>query len=164
MRVFHLEAELWLPVPLGEVFPFFADAGNLEKITPPWLKFEIVTPRPIAMKAGAIIDYRIGLRGLPMRWRSEISVWAPPYRFVDRQLRGPYRQWVHEHTFDERDGGTLCTDRVDYAVLGGALIERLFVRPDVRRIFEHRTAALRKHLRISDQSQPAWVKPGISFR
>ncbi len=164
MRVFHLEAQLWLPVPRADVFPFFADAGNLEQITPPWLKFEILTPRPIAMKPGALIDYRISLRGLPMRWRTEISVWAPPCRFVDHQLRGPYRQWVHEHTFDERDGGTLCTDRVDYAVLGGALIERLFVRRDVRRIFEHRTAALRKHFHISDQSQPAWVKPGISFR
>ena len=162
MRVFHLEAELWLPIPRAEVFPFFADAGNLEQITPPWLKFEITMPRPISMKPGALIDYRISLRGLPLRWRTEISVWEPPFRFVDRQLRGHYRQWVHEHTFEERDGGTLCTDRVDYAVLGGAVVERLFVRRDVLRVFEHRTAALRSHFHVSDQSQPAWVKPGIS--
>lgn len=164
MRVFRLEAELWLPVPRAEVFPFFADAGNLEQITPPWLNFEILTPRPIPMRPGTLIDYRIRLRGLPLKWRTEISVWEPPVRFVDRQLRGPYRQWIHEHIFEERDGGTLCIDKVNYAVLGGALIERLFVRRDVKRIFEHRTVALRNHFGVTDKSQPAWIKPGVSIR
>ncbi len=161
MRVYHLEAELWLPVPTSQVFPFFADAGNLEKITPSWLRFQVITPVPITMKRGALIDYRIRLHGLPLRWRTEISVWEPPCRFVDRQVHGPYRQWVHEHVFEGRDGGTFCQDRVEYAVFGGALIERMFVRRDVKRIFEHRAAALRKHFNVTDPAHPSWIRRGI---
>jgi ligand-binding SRPBCC domain-containing protein len=144
MTVHRFEAELWLPRPRTEVFPFFADAANLEAITPPWLNFSILTSRPISMKPGALIDYQIRLRGLSLRWRTEISVWEPPFRFVDRQLKGPYRQWIHEHLFEEKDGGTLCIDRVDYAVPGGALINRLFVRRDVERIFAYRTGQLER--------------------
>jgi ligand-binding SRPBCC domain-containing protein len=128
--------------PLDELFPFFAEAANLGRITPPWLQFEILTPGPVAMAPGTLIDYRIRWRGLPMRWRSEIAVWEPPHRFVDRQIRGPYRLWHHEHTFAERDGGTLISDSVRYAVWGGALIERLFVRRDVAAIFEFRRRRL----------------------
>jgi ligand-binding SRPBCC domain-containing protein len=138
------EAELWLPRPRAEVFPFFADAHNLQAITPPWLHFEILTPAPIAMRAGALIDYRIRLRGLPLRWRTEIELWEPPFRFVDNQVRGPYRRWHHTHTFEERAGGTLCRDLVRYAVLGGVLVNRFFVRPDVERIFAYRGEQLRK--------------------
>jgi ligand-binding SRPBCC domain-containing protein len=94
------------------------------------------------MEVGALIDYRIHWRGLPMRWRSEISVWEPPHRFVDRQVRGPYRLWHHEHHFAERDGGTEISDQVRYAVWGGALIERLFVRRDVEAIFDYRRQRL----------------------
>ena len=135
-------AEQWLPRPRAEVFPFFADAANLERLTPPWLSFRILTPRPVAMAAGALIDYRLRIRGVPVRWRTRIAVWEPPDRFVDEQLRGPYRLWVHEHTFAERDGGTLCRDEVRYAVPGGALVDRLLVRPDVERIFAWRRQAL----------------------
>ena len=135
-------AEQWLPRPRAEVFPFFADAANLERLTPPWLSFRILTPRPVAMAAGALIDYRLRIRGVPVRWRTRIAVWEPPDRFVDEQLRGPYRLWVHEHTFAERDGGTLCRDQVRYAVPGGALVDRLLVRPDVERIFAWRRRAL----------------------
>ena len=138
MKIFELKTQLWLPAPRERVFAFFADAGNLEILTPPWLNFEILTPRPIPMHPGALIDYRIRLRGLPLRWRTEIAEWQPPERFVDRQLRGPYRQWVHEHRFVERDGGTDCLDVVRYAVLGGALVDRLFVRRDVEKIFAYR--------------------------
>jgi ligand-binding SRPBCC domain-containing protein len=105
--------------PVSEVFSFCADAGNLDVITPPWLRFQILTPRPMAMRVGAQIDYRLRLRGLPLRWQSEITVWQPPHRFVDEQRRGPYRAWRHEHTFTAQDGGTLVGDRVRYAVLGG---------------------------------------------
>lgn len=124
------------------MFPFFADARNLERITPPWLRFRILTPGPIEMRVGALIDYRLRIRGVPVRWRTRIAAWEPPHRFVDEQVRGPYRRWVHEHTFEPTDGGTLCRDRVEYAVPGGALIARLLVRPDVERIFAYRRAVL----------------------
>ena len=133
-----LETALWLPRPPGEVFPFFADASNLEAITPPLLRFEILTPGPIAMRPGCLIDYRLRLRGCPLRWRTEITAWEPPHGFVDEQRRGPYRAWVHEHRFEDRDGGTRVTDGVRYRVPGGALVDRLLVRRDLRRIFEYR--------------------------
>ena len=145
MRTFTLSNELWLPQPPQKVFPFFADAANLERLTPPSLRFQILTPPPIDMAAGALIDYRIRLRGLPMRWQSEITVWEPPHRFVDEQRRGPYRQWVHEHTFTAQDGGTLTKDIVQYAVIGGAIVQRLFVVSELRRIFDYRNAALRDY-------------------
>ena len=136
--------EQWLPRPRAEVFPFFTDAANLQAITPPWLDFRILTPGPIAMRPGALIDYRLKLRGFPIRWRTQITVWEPPFRFVDRQLKGPYRQWVHEHSFEEKDGGTLCRDRVDYAVPGGALVNRIFVQRDVETIFAYRREQLER--------------------
>jgi len=139
----EFKSEQWLPVTRDELFPFFADAGNLQELTPPWLSFQIVTPRPIAMHVGAQIDYRLKVRGLPLRWRSEITTWEPPRRFVDEQVRGPFRRWIHEHRFEERDGGTLIIDHVRYAVPGGPLINWLLVRHDVARIFAHRTAKLR---------------------
>lgn len=142
MSEFTLQTELWLPRPRGEVFLFFAEARNLETLTPAWLKFEVLTPAPIAMKPGALIDYRIRVHGLPIRWRTEIAEWDPPHRFVDVQLRGPYTLWRHTHTFEERDGGTLCLDQVRYRPRGGALIHYLFVRRDVERIFQYRQQRL----------------------
>jgi ligand-binding SRPBCC domain-containing protein len=124
--------------PLDEVFAFFSDPANLELLTPPWLRFRILTPLPIAMREGAEIDYRIALRGLPLRWRSEITAWEPPLRFVDEQRRGPYRIWVHEHRFRALDGGTEIVDRIHYAAWGGRLVERLFVDRDLERIFDYR--------------------------
>ncbi|MBS0661220.1 MAG: SRPBCC family protein [Verrucomicrobia bacterium] len=147
MRTWKLHAELWVPQPLEEVFAFFSDAGNLERLTPPWLNFEILTPQPIDLRAGTLIDYRIRLRGLPIRWRTEISEWNPPVQFVDRQLRGPYTLWQHTHRFEARDGGTMCFDDVEYRPFGGALIQHLFVRRDVERIFEYRKERLREIFR-----------------
>lgn len=138
----QLNTEIWLPVPRDVVFPFFADAGNLERITPPWLKFSILTPQPIVMRVGAFIDYKIKVRGFPMRWKTEITAWEPPHRFVDEQRKGPYRQWIHEHRFEEKDGGTLVIDNVRYRAPGGPWVERLFVRPDVKRIFAYRQERL----------------------
>jgi ligand-binding SRPBCC domain-containing protein len=131
-------AELWLPLKPAEVFPFFSDAANLEAITPPWVNFKTLTPSPIEMRVGTLIDYQLKIHGIPVKWRTHIKVWEPPYRFVDEQLRGPYRQWIHEHTFVEKDGGTVCKDRVEYQVPGGWLIDKLFVRRDVERIFAYR--------------------------
>jgi ligand-binding SRPBCC domain-containing protein len=128
MKEFTFHAELWIPCPCDEVFAFFADAHNLQRITPPWLSFEVLTPAPITMRPGALIDYRIRVHGLPIRWRTEITEWNPPHHFADNQLRGPYAFWHHTHHFEERDGGTLCPDNVRYHPRGGALINWLFVR------------------------------------
>jgi len=142
MKEFHLHTELWLPRPRHEVFPFFGEARNLETLTPPWLKFEVLTPAPIIMRPGTLIDYRIKIHGIPIRWRTEITEWDPPHRFVDNQLSGPYSLWHHTHTFEEKEGGTLCTDDVRYWPRGGALMNWLFVRRDVDRIFAYRRQRL----------------------
>jgi ligand-binding SRPBCC domain-containing protein len=142
VRTFIFESELWLPRARAEVFPFFADVGNLERITPPWLHFRVLTPPPVVMGEGAVIDYRLRVRGLPLRWRARISAWEPPGRFVDEQLRGPYRMWVHEHTFAEERGGVRCRDHVRYAVPGGALVDALVGRRDVARIFAFQAHAV----------------------
>jgi ligand-binding SRPBCC domain-containing protein len=142
VATYLLTASVHLSAPLARVFPFFADAENLESITPPWLRFRILTPLPIAMAEGALIDYRLRLHGIPFGWRTEIAVWQPPERFVDRQLAGPYLSWVHEHVFVPTPAGTLVTDRVRYRPRGGQLAQALFVGRDVRRIFAFRQAAL----------------------
>ena len=127
--------------PLEETFAFFADAANLERLTPPWLNFTIRTPRPIAMREGTVIDYRIRLRGLPIPWRSRIDVWEPGLRFVDRQVIGPYRWWRHEHRFERVVDGTLVVDHVEYLPRAPVFSQRL-VRRDLERIFSYRHAAL----------------------
>lgn len=144
MRVYTHSSELSLPWSQEEVFAFFADVANLGLITPPWLHFRMVTSQPVTLRPGALIDYRLRVHGIPLRWRTEIKVWEPPCRFVDRQLRGPYRLWEHEHTFEEVDGGTLCRDHVRYAVPGGELVYRLLVRREVERIFAHRREVLKQ--------------------
>jgi len=140
-----LEAEQWLPRPREALFPFFAEARNLERITPPWLKFRVLTEGPIEMGEGALIEYRLRLHGVPVRWRTRIAVWEPPARFVDEQLAGPYRRWWHEHVFEPAAGGTRMVDRVRYVVPGGLaapLVERWFVRRDVVAIFGYRRRVL----------------------
>lgn len=144
MKIHTFESELGLARPPAELFSFFGDAGNLETLTPATLRFEILTPRPIAMHAGTLIDYRLRIHGIPVRWRTEITAWDPPSRFVDTQLRGPYRLWVHEHTFTPDRGGTLAMDRVKYSAWGGRLVNRWLIRPDLERIFAHRALVLRK--------------------
>jgi len=138
MKEFSFRSEQWLPRSIEDIFAFFSNAHNLQTITPPWLRFEVLTPSPLAMRPGTLIDYRIRLRGLPIRWRTEIVEWKPPHSFVDVQLRGPYKLWHHTHTFEERDGGTVCGDLVRYRPRGGALMNWLFVRRDVENIFAFR--------------------------
>jgi ligand-binding SRPBCC domain-containing protein len=144
MTVHEFKSELWLPAERESVFEFFSDAQNLEMITPPWLNFKILTPAPIAMRAGAKINYRLRVHGVPISWLTHISSWEPPYRFVDEQLRGPYRKWIHEHTFESEDGGTLCRDFVRYAVPGGRIVNAPFIRHEVRAIFDYRGKVLAK--------------------
>lgn len=142
MRLFSFNSAQWLNRPLDEIFAFFSDARNLQTITPPWLKFEIKTPDPITMKQGTLIDYRLRLHGFPIAWRTKIEVWDPPFRFVDVQLRGPYRVWRHEHIFEEEAGRTHVFDHVQYAVAGGRWVQKLFVERDVARIFQFRRRRL----------------------
>jgi ligand-binding SRPBCC domain-containing protein len=144
MRVQNFESQLWLPQPSEKVFAFFSSAQNLDLITPPWLHFRTLTSGPMEMRLGTVIDHRLRVHGFPLRWRSEITDWDPPSRFVDEQVRGPYRLWIHEHRFAERDGGTLVQDDVRYAVLFDFLIHRFFIRPDIERIFAWREKKLRK--------------------
>ncbi|MCW2923589.1 MAG: hypothetical protein JWM98_993 [Thermoleophilia bacterium] len=140
-----LHAETVLPRPLEETFAFFADARNLEAITPPWLRFRITSDLPAggAVHEGLLIEYRIRLRGITVPWRTRIERWDPPHAFVDRQLRGPYRLWEHLHTFEAvDDGSTRMRDRVTFRPIGGRLVDHLFVRREVSAIFRWRERRL----------------------
>jgi len=145
MKVRTLHREQKIQAALPEVFAFFSEARNLDRITPPWLHFKVVDQTDPEIKAGTLIHYKLAWHGLPMRWTTLIEEWQAPTRFVDVQLKGPYRLWHHTHTFEPCDGGTLITNTVQYAVPFGALGD-LFagwkVRRDVERIFDHRTARI----------------------
>lgn len=151
MKTSTLERVQLIPRPRSEVFAFFSDATNLERITPPFLRFRIVTPTPIDIREGTLIDYRLRLFGVPFAWRTRIDVFEPERRFIDTQLRGPYSIWRHLHEFEEVDSGraTRMRDRVDYAVpLGplGDVARALFVRRTVERIFDYRAATIAESL------------------
>jgi len=152
MRIFTVEREQLLPGRPEEVFPFFADARNLEAITPPILRFEVVTPGAIDLRVGALIQYRLTLRGIGVNWLTSIQAWDPPHRFVDQQVRGPYALWHHTHDFAPTPDGndTIMRDTVRYAVgFGpfGALAARAFVHRDVQSIFDFRRKAVVAALR-----------------
>ena len=136
-----LRRELVIGRPREEIFPFFADAANLERITPPELGFNIITPQPITMGVGTLIDYTLSLRGIPVSWRTEISAWDPPNEFVDRQIKGPYSQWIHRHAFTEiGPGRTLMEDEVRYRLplepLGDLF--HFLIEGELERIFDFR--------------------------
>jgi ligand-binding SRPBCC domain-containing protein len=131
--------------PLKEVFDFFSKAENLNKITPPDMQFQILTPLPINIQKGTLIDYKIKVNGIPFKWKTLISTWEPPFRFVDEQLNGPYNTWNHEHTFEERDGKTYMKDVVKFKSPGWILeplINALFIEKKVKGIFEYREKML----------------------
>src|SRR3954451_6556838 len=143
MRTHLLQREQRLPRPPDEVFAFFADARALEAVTPPLLRFEVITPEPIAMRMGTFIQYRLRLHGIPVTWHTTIQDWSPPRRFVDVQVRGPYALWHHTHAFEPVEGGTATrmTDIVRYAIGFGALgelVHRVLVRRDLEAIFDFR--------------------------
>lgn len=145
MRIYRLERRQYLAVSPDEVFAFFAEARNLEALTPPFLRFEVLTPEPIDLREGALIEYRLRLHGLPLRWRTRIESWNAPRAFVDRQLSGPYRLWHHRHEFEAAGAGTVMRDVVRYALpLGwlGRLAHLVLVRRDLRRIFDYREAVI----------------------
>ena len=149
MDVRTLQREQRLPGRPDEVFEFFADARNLEAITPPLLRFRVVTPEPILMGRGTLIRYRLRVRGLPVGWLTQITAWEPPHRFVDEQLEGPYALWHHTHTFEADGDETIMRDVVRYAIgfgpLGG-LANALVVRRDVAGIFDFRAQRVRELL------------------
>ena len=138
-----LRQDTEVPASIADTFAFFADAANLERLTPPWLEFRIVTPTPIRMGVGTEIEYRILLHGVPIPWRSRIDVWEPGVRFVDRQLHGPYRWWRHEHRFEPAGAGTRIVDEVEYLPRLAWLTSR-WVRRDLHRIFHYREIALQE--------------------
>jgi ligand-binding SRPBCC domain-containing protein len=148
MAQYRLKTRLFVARPLEETFAFFADAGNLQKLTPPWLSFRIRTPQPIAMRPGALIDYLIVVHGLPVPWRTRISEWAPPARFVDEQLWGPYWKWHHTHAFSAVDGGTMVEDTVHYSPIGGAMMQALMVKNDLTKIFTYRQFAILEEFQV----------------
>jgi ligand-binding SRPBCC domain-containing protein len=155
--IHRLERTLRVARPRDEVFAFFADATNLEAITPPFLRFRVLTPPPIEMREGARIDYALSLLGVPLRWRTRITAWEPGLRFVDEQESGPYAFWRHTHSFGDEGGATTVHDVVEYEIpLGplGRLARVLFVAPALDRIFDFRTTA------IASLLEPRPPKPG----
>jgi ligand-binding SRPBCC domain-containing protein len=145
MKTYTLCRTQLIARPVDEIFAFFARPENLERITPPGLGFAILTPGPITMKTGALIDYTIRLMGFPMRWTTLITTYDPPHSFVDEQIRGPYSFWHHRHLFIEHDNGTEIVDEVRYVLPGGPLapiIHALFVWRQLARIFDHRARVI----------------------
>ena len=149
-RIHVLERRQRIELPIDRVFAFYGDALNLERITPPLLNFEVTTPRPIEMGVRTLIEYRLRLHRVPVRWRTRIEAWEPPRRFVDVQIRGPYSLWEHTHTFEEDGpGATIIEDRVRYSIpFGplGELADRLLVRRDLKQIFDYRRDAVAREL------------------
>jgi ligand-binding SRPBCC domain-containing protein len=139
--------------PVVEIFSFFSKAENLQILTPNRLNFKILTPLPIEMRRGTVIDYQLQLMGIPVKWKTEITVWEPPFRFVDEQLSGPYKLWRHEHSFKEENRVTWMRDTVQYDFFGWFLrnlIHYAFVKPQIRKIFDYRCLQIEKLFNISD--------------
>jgi ligand-binding SRPBCC domain-containing protein len=137
---------MWLPKPLPAVFDFFSRADNLERITPPWMGFRILTPGPIEMKEGATIAYALRVRTLPLKWLTQIERWNPPFEFVEVQVKGPYKLWRHTHRFSQVDGGTSIVDSVEYELpcgMLGRLVHRFYVCKDLAKIFDYRAQRVR---------------------
>ncbi|MBI2806949.1 MAG: SRPBCC family protein [Planctomycetes bacterium] len=149
MKTHIFQAHMWLPLAIEPVFAFFGDVANLSKISPPSVRIQTITPLPIEMRVGTIVEHRMSIRWFPIRWRSEITVWEPPVRFVDEQRSGPYRFWKHRHEFEVAEGGTWVRDHIEYRTHGWLfepIVNRIFVAPELRRLFAHRQKAIRDFL------------------
>jgi ligand-binding SRPBCC domain-containing protein len=135
------ETHQWVPRPVDEVFAFFSSEKNLETITPPWLNFHVLGVSTPQIMSGTLIDYRLKLHGVPFKWKTRIEEWTPGKKFVDTQLKGPYKKWHHTHLFTPINGGTLISDRVIFKLPGGIVgntVLRGWVRGDVEKIFQFR--------------------------
>ena len=151
MRLYCLERELWVPRPLDDVFSFFSRPENLQTITPPKLNFRMVESPPI-LAAEALIRYSMRWQWMPVQWTSQIKVWSPPHRFVDRQISGPYALWNHEHSFSLSPGGTMVRDFVTYALpfgVVGRFAHALFVRREIESIFDFRAKTMQQRFAVA---------------
>ena len=136
---YNFKTQTIIPKNRDRVFSFFSKAENLEILTPKWLNFKIITPLPIEMKEGTLIDYKLKFFGIPFHWQTQITIWDPPNRFVDEQIKGPYSKWIHEHVFAAEGDQTLMRDHVVYAIpVFSSLLNQLFIRKNVERIFKYR--------------------------
>lgn len=147
--MYKLSCSMTLPLPIADVFAFFENPANLARITPGSMGFQVITPPPLVMQRGALIDYTIRWAGLPMRWTTLITDYDPPHSFVDTQLRGPYPYWHHRHTFSETPEGTRIGDEVTYMLPFGPLgrvVHALLVRRQLAGIFAYRQQAIRRIL------------------
>jgi ligand-binding SRPBCC domain-containing protein len=161
MKVYELKRQQKIALPLEQVFSFFERPENLAKLTPPSLGFQILTPSPIEMKSGCLIDYIVRIMGLPVRWTTLITDYDPPHRFADVQLKGPYSYWHHTHLFEAVEGGTVMTDTVRYALpFGwlGRIAQALAVKGQLRRIFHYRSEVLLEHLGPAAEDHPGGSK------
>jgi len=142
MKTYNIKFQQFIDLPINDVFNFFSKPENLSLITPPRLKFDILTPAPIIMKEGQLIDYSLTIMYcLKLRWRTLITDYNQPYKFVDQQIKGPYSLWHHTHEFEEKDGGTLINDSVTYAVpfgVIGQLLHAVYIKHDIKNIFKYR--------------------------
>ena len=153
MKTYVFRKQQALARPIDDLFNFFKQPDNLEKITPSSVGFTILTPRPIKMQVGTVLDYTIRLLGLPVRWTTLISAYDPPHRFIDVSLRGPYSFWHHTHTFEENDQGTIMTDEVHYALpfgVLGRLAHSLWVKRQLKYIFDYRMKVIGELLENAD--------------
>ena len=158
MKIHVLTRRQLVPARANEVFAFFEDAHNLSRITPRAMGFQIITPIPIAMRPGALIDYVVRVSGLPVRWTTLITEYDPPHGFVDVQLKGPYSYWHHHHAFAEVDQGTEISDTIHYALPAGVLgtfIHALFVRRKLNRIFDYRAAVIKNRFPGQQEKGPS---------
>ncbi|MEM8727156.1 MAG: SRPBCC family protein [Chlamydiota bacterium] len=150
MKIYRLKRIQRLPFPVTDVFSFFEQPKNLEKLTPHFLQFQTLTPTAVKMDTGAVIDYVLKVWSFPIRWTTLITDYHPPYSFIDLQLKGPYAYWHHQHSFEALDNRTIMKDCVTYALpLGclGELFHRLKIESDLNKIFDYRAAAVLKHLK-----------------
>jgi ligand-binding SRPBCC domain-containing protein len=147
MKIYKLEREQVINKPIEQVFAFFEKPENLATITPPSMQFNILTPFPLDMKTGSIIDYAIKIFGFRIHWRTIIAGYDPPSGFVDEQLKGPYAFWRHKHQFEKIENGSLIRDKVNYALpFGylGRLVHMIFVKRQLQHIFNYRSTAIKE--------------------
>lgn len=145
--MYNLYREQIVNKTIDEVFSFFEKPENLEVITPTWMRFKIKTPPPLIMKAGAEFDYRIDLIKIPLKWKTKIAIYDPPYKFVDVQMKGPYRKWIHTHTFETMGDKTKITDNVDYdlpAGILGRIVHMIYIRKTLKAIFDFRESTINR--------------------
>lgn len=156
MKEHIFQTQLLIESDIHSVFDFFQKAENLELITPPWLQFRIVSPPPYDSFAGKLFEYKLKIHGFPVMWKSIISIWEPPYRFVDEQLKGPYKKWVHEHRFESTPYGVLMTDTVNYKLPFGVLgdiVRYIKVQKDIQEIFAYRNQIILDYFEHNLQSK-----------